>query len=375
MKNIVVVGGGTGGTLAANLLAKKLKPAEARITLVSESARHLYQPGWLYVSFGWLDQRSLSRPLRSLLKKRVQLVVGRVDILDLEARQLRLHDGTKVDYDYLVLAPGALVTPEDVPGLAEHGEHCYTEQAALRLWSRLQDFQGGRIVVGVGGLPHKCPVAPLEFTFLLEEFLTRQNLRPKTEIVYTYPIGRVFSIESVAELAAPLLEERKVEVETFFNLEEVRPGKALSLEGIELDYDLLAMVPPHRGPAFLQGSPIAEARGWIKTDRHTLQVEGTDNLWALGDVTDLPISKAGSTAHFQAPVAVDRLCAALRGEESKAVYGGHVMCFLETGYNHASLIDFDYQRPPTPAKPNAIVHYQKMVFNKAYWYLVPTGVI
>ncbi len=375
MKNVVVVGGGTGGTLVANLLAKKLKPSEARITLVSESARHLYQPGWLYVSFGWLDQRTLSRPLRSLLKKRVQLVIGRVQQLDLDKRRLHLKDGEMVDYDYLVLAPGARVTPEDVPGLEQYNDHCYTEQAALRLWSRLQDFQGGRIVVGVGGLPHKCPVAPLEFTFLLEEFLTRQGVRGKTEIVYTYPIARVFSIESVAELAAPLLEQRNIQVETFFNLEEVQPGKALSLEGTELDFDLLVMVPPHRGPEFLQGSPIAEPRGWVLTDRHTLQVKGTDHIWALGDATDLPISKAGSTAHFQAPVVVDQLAAALRGEPGSAAYGGHVMCFLETGYNHASLLDFDYERPPTPAAPNAIVHYQKMVFNKAYWYLVPTGVI
>ncbi|MEW6277188.1 MAG: FAD/NAD(P)-binding oxidoreductase [Candidatus Eremiobacterota bacterium] len=375
MKRVVVVGGGTGGTLVANLLARKLKPSEAEITLISDSPRHLYQPGWLYVSFGWLDQRSLSRPLRSLLRKRVRLVLGRVSVLDPEARVLALEDGQRVPYDYLVLAPGAVVSPEDVPGLAEHGDHCFTEQASLKLWSRLQDFQGGRIVVGVGGLPHKCPVAPLEFTFLLEEFLTRQGVRPKTEIVYTYPIGRAFSIESVSDLATPLLEQRGVQVETFFNLEEVRPGKALSLEGTELDFDLLVMVPPHRGPAFLQGNPLAEPRGWLKTDRNTLQVLGSEDVWAIGDATDLPISKAGSTAHFQAPVVVEHLVARLRGQECHASYGGHVMCFLETGYNHASLLDFDYQRPPKPAAPNAIVHYQKMVFNKAYWYLVPTGVL
>ncbi len=377
MKRIVVLGGGTGGTIVANLLARRLRKKEASITLVSSSPRHLYQPGWLYVPFGWADQRSLSRSLTSLLSRKVHLVVDKVWNLDVEHRRVSLASGERLEYDYLVLATGSQVAPDDIPGLAEGGEHFYTEVGAARLYSRLADFQGGRIVVGVGGLPYKCPVAPLEFTFLLEEWLTRKGLRDRTELVYTYPINRVFSIESVAAVAAPLLEQRKVAVETFFNLEEVRPEerRAVSLEGTELDYDLLIMVPPHRGADFLQGHPVADAQGWVKTDRQTLEVAGLTNVWALGDTTDLPISKAGSTAHFEAPVVVERLLARLRGEETAVNYEGHVMCFLETGYNRATLLDFDYQRPPTPAAPNAIVHYQKMAFNKAYWYLVPTGVI
>lgn len=377
MKRILILGGGTGGTIVANLLARRLRKGEATITLVSATARHLYQPGWLYVPFGWADQRKLSRPLKSLLNRKVHLVVDKVWNLDVEHRRVSLASGDRLEYDYLVLATGSQVTPEDIPGLAEGGEHFYTEQAASRLYSRLADFQGGRIVVGVGGLPHKCPVAPLEFTFLLEEWLTRQGLRDRTELVYTYPINRVFSIESVARVAAPLLEERRVATETFFNLEEVRPEQrqAVSLEGSELDYDLLVMIPPHRGADFLQGHSIADAQGWVKTDRETLEVAGLPDVWALGDTTDLPISKAGSTAHFEAPVVVERLLARLRGEVTPLVYEGHVMCFLETGYSRATMLDFDYQRPPAPAAPNPIVHYQKMAFNKAYWYLVPTGVV
>jgi sulfide:quinone oxidoreductase len=380
MKRILVLGGGTGGTLIANLLAKKLKKSEAEIVLVSASTRHLYQPGWLYVPFGQQDPRALSKPLKGLLNGRVKLVIGEVTALDTERQQVIAGNGDALGYDYLVIATGSTIIPDDIPGFREGAHHFFTEEAAFRLHAALEEFLGGRIVVGVGGIPHKCPVAPLEFTFLLDEFLTRRHLREQTEITYTYPLGRVFTIETVAEVVQPLLEQRDITIETFFNLEEVLPEQKLarSLEGTELPYDLLIMTPPHRGAKFLQGHPIADAQGWVKTDRATLQVKDQPLIWAMGDTTDLPISKAGSTAHFEAPVIAEHIAAVIQGttrDSKHAEYGGHVVCFLETGYGKASMLDFDYQHPPKVADPTAVVHYLKMAFNRTYWYLVPTGVL
>lgn len=380
MKRILILGGGTGGTLTANLLARKLKRSEAQIAVVSASTRHLYQPGWLYVPFGRQDPRTLSRPERNLLNKRVRLIHGSVSALDTDKRQVTLDDGQQLGYDYLVIATGSVPTPEDVPGLTEGGYHFYNEQAAWRLHAALEEFTGGTIVVGVGGLPYKCPVAPLEFTFLLEEYLTERGLRDKTEIIYTFPLNRVFSIQTVAEAAQPIMEARGIKIETFFNLDEVRPEEklAISMEGTELNYDLLVMIPPHRGAKFLQGHPIADAQGWVKTERSTLQVKDHPDIWALGDTTDLPISKAGSTAHFMAPVVVEQIASEIKGtvpDPKHAEYAGHVMCFLESGYDKASMLDFDYEHPPKVNEPSPIVHWQKMAFNKAYWYLVPTGVL
>jgi sulfide:quinone oxidoreductase len=380
MKRILILGGGTGGALLANLLAKQLRDSETEITVVSASSRHYYQPGWLYVPFGKEDARKLSKPVRSLLNKRVNLIISSVEELDANNEQVTLADGSVLDYDYLVIATGSYVAPEEVPGLAEGGYHFYTHDAAAKLYRALQEFEGGKVVVGVGGLPYKCPVAPLEFTFLLDDFLVKKGVRDRTEITYTFPINRAFTIESVSEVAQKLLDVRGIKVETMFNTERVDPEKRIvsSLEGTELPYDLLVMIPPHRGAKFLQGHPLADERGWVQTDRSTLQVKGRKRVWALGDTTDLPISKAGSTAHFEASVIAEQIAADVTRrapDPELSEYGGHVMCFLEVGRNRATILDFDYAHPPVVKDPNALMHYLKMAFNKAYFHLVPTGIV
>ncbi len=384
---IAILGGGVGGTVLANLLARELDEDEARIVLIDQSGHHIYQPGWLYLPFNGEDTQHLERSEHSLLRHRIDLRIGRAEQVDVENRSLVITspDGSGVHeglhFDYLVFASGARIAPEEVPGLPEalatnNAQHFYTQEGAEHLRQALHEFQGGHIAVAIGGIPYKCPPAPLEFTFMLEEYLRRFGLRERAKITYYSPLPRAFSIESVSNLATPLLAERGIETRIFFNVTEIDHQKRLmrSLEGEEDGYDLLVIVPPHRGALIAEQCGLADAQGWLPTDRATLEVKGQEGIFALGDVTDLPVSKSGSAAHFEASVVAERLVAGVRMRTvnpREGCYDGRVMCFMETGYSRATRIEFDYEHPPVPPKPGWFYHMEKMLFNKAYWYLVP----
>jgi len=383
MKRILILGGGVGGTLTANLLIKKLrrqvKAAEVTITVVDQTGQHTYQPGFMYIAMGGERAEKLQRPERGLLDSRINLVVGEVARVDEAAQVVHLHDGLPLAYDYLVLATGSRILPEAIEHFDTEAYHFYTAEAALKLRKALDAFKGGRIVVAIAGMPYKCPPAPLEVSFLIESELRDRGLREKSEVHFCSPIGRAFTIESVSEMATPIFEQKGIEVHTFFNVEAIDPTRHLvqSLEGEELPYDLLILVPPHKGQQFLMDSGLAPAPGgWLPTDRATLQVGGRANVFALGDATDLPLSKAGSTAHFEAPVVTERIAAAIEGRVVNHKHGdylGKVMCFFEIGDGKGTLLQFDYEHPPRPPKPNQLWHLGKIVFNKTYWHTVPKG--
>ncbi|HZL33393.1 MAG TPA: FAD/NAD(P)-binding oxidoreductase [Verrucomicrobiae bacterium] len=383
MQRILILGGGVGGTLTANLLVKKLRAridrGEVGLSVVDLTGQHVYQPGFMYIAMGGERAANLQRPERSLLDKRVTLVIGEVARIDVDHNVVTLTDGRPLGYDQLVLATGSRIVPEAIEHFDTEAQHFYTAEAAARLRVALDRFAGGRIVIGIAGMPYKCPPAPLEVAFLIEAELRQRDLRDRTTIDYCSPIGRAFTIESVSEMATPILAEKGIELHTFFNVEAIDPERKVvqSLEGEELPYDLLILVPPHKGQQFLMDSGLAPAPGgWLPTDRATLQVGGRPNVYALGDATDLPLSKAGSTAHFEAPVVTERIVAAIEGrgvDHKHGDYLGKVMCFFEVGDGKGTLLQFDYTHPPRPPKPNQIWHLGKIVFNKTYWHTVPKG--
>ena len=371
---IVVLGGGVGGTLTANLLSKDLG-RDAHVTVVDPTGMHVYQPGFLYLAFGQANGRWLARDERTLLRRDVDLVVEGATRVNLSEGSVSLEHGGSLPFDQLVVATGARLVKDSVPGLLEGSYDFYSFDGALRLREALRTFDGGRIKVGVAGIPYKCPPAPVEFVFLLDEYLRDCGIRDRSEITLLSPLNRAFTIESASKLVQPLMERRDIRLETFFNVESVDPaaGTVLSLEGDKAEFDLLVLVPPHRGQPVVEDSGLGDAGGWVPTDRATLQHVDYDRVFAIGDATNLPISKSGSTAHFEAPVVASRIASLVRGTAPKANYGGRVMCFLETGGGKATALRFDYEHPPTPPKPGRIWHWAKWMFNRLYWTTVPQG--
>jgi sulfide:quinone oxidoreductase len=371
---VVVLGGGVGGTLVANLLDKALG-RQAHVTVVDPTGVHDYQPGYLYVALGQAHGHWLSRDERTLLRPHIDLAIEEAVRIHPDAQTVQLARGGSLEYDYLVIATGARLVHDAIPGLAEGAHGFYSLPDAERLREELRRFPGGRILVGVAGIPYKCPPAPVEFTFMVEEYLRDRGIRDRSEVTLASPLNRAFTIESASTLIQPILDRRGIELATFFNVEEVDPSThtVSSLEGEKREYDLLVLVPPHRGAQVVTDSSLGDPGGWLPTDRHTLNVDGQERIFALGDGTNLPISKSGSTAHFEAPVIASRIRSLIDGSAPRENYGGRVMCFLETGNGKATALRFDYEHPPVPPQPSRAWHMAKWIFNRAYWETVPQG--
>jgi len=390
---IVILGGGTGGTMVANRLRRRLGPDEARIRVVDRDDRHVYQPGLLFVPFGLADAEHIVRPRHRQLHHGIEFHEAEVERVDLDARMVGLADGTSLGYDVLVVASGARLQPEETEGLTGSGWNqraftFYTPEGAAALQAALRRFDRGRLVVNFVDLPIKCPVAPLEFAFLADWFLRERGVRERVELAYVTPLDGAFTKAVASEALSGLLEAKGIELVTDFAAGEVdSPGGLLtSYDGRTVDFDLLVTVPFHGGAAFVERSPgLGDALGFVPTDRYTLQAPADPNVFALGDATDLPISKAGSVTHFEAEILADNVVRHLAGEELVPGYDGHANCFVETGFQKALLIDFNYDteplrgRFPTAAGPLSLLHEShlnhlgKLAFQWAYWHTLLPG--
>jgi sulfide:quinone oxidoreductase len=391
-KRIVVLGGGTGGTIVANRLRRRFDISEAEIHVVDRDDLHVYQPGLLFVPFGMADVNELVRPRYLQLGRDIAFHESEVDSVDLYRSVVQLSCGTALPYDVLVVATGARLQPEETEGLTGPGWNervftFFTPEGAGMLRDPLEHFEGGRLVVNLVDMPIKCPVAPLEFAFLADWYLRERGVRSRTELVYSTPLDGAFTKPVASAQLASLLAEKEIELVTEFNAGEVDGvgGTLASYDGRELDFDLLVTVPLHGGAAYVERSPgLGDALGFVPTDRHTLQTRAKENVFALGDATDLPTSKAGSVTHFEAEVLADNIARYLAGEELDAGYDGHANCFVETGFHKALLIDFNYEIEPLPGhypfpiglpllRESTLNHFGKLAFQWVYWHALLPG--
>lgn len=368
---ILVVGGGTGGTILANNLTRRLsreiRSGKVRITLLSDTDRHMYQPGLLYVAFGQMSPDQLYRDQASLLEPSIAFHVDAVTEFHLDKNRVKTESGKVHEYDILVIATGARIVPEEIPGMREGAETFYTEESAVRMHRRLMEFQGGTVAMVVS-LPHKCPVAPVEAMFLLHDFFKARGIRDKVKLRYHYPVNHVHATANVARWAKPEFDKAGIEYETLFNVKEVDPVQKIvySEEGSEVKYDLLIAIPPHRGMETIEKNALGQA-GWIPTDRHKLTMNGYDNVYVIGDATNIPVSKTGSAAHFEAEVVAENIASQIKTGTPVREYDGKVYCFIEAGFDRATYNAFDYVNLPELKPPSKAIHWFKVAYNQMYW--------
>ena len=393
MKKIVILGAGTAGTMMANKLARSLPEKEWHITVVDRDNVHIYQPGLLFVPFGSYQERDLLRPRNILVPPEVDLVFGAIERVEPEENRVRLEDGTVLDYNILIVATGCRIAPDETEGLTGKGWmktafDFYTREGARALARALADWPGGRLVLNVVDMPIKCPVAPLEFLFLADYFCTQRGIRDKVEIVYATPLDGAFTKPRASALLGDLLEKKNIKIETEFTLQNVdgEAGVLRSYDGREVDYDLLVSVPLHYGSEVITKSEMGDDFGFLPTDKNTLQSIGFENVFALGDATNLPSSKAGSVAHFQAEVLIGNVMRYIDGRPLVPDFDGHANCFIETGFGKGILIDFNYTTEPLPGRfplpgvgpfkllqESYVNHWGKLGFRWIYWNMLLRG--
>jgi len=391
MKKIVILGSGAGGTMVAAKLFNQLGNSQWKITIIDKDEIHHYQPGWLFIPFGVYTAEDCAKPKRNFIPEGVDFVLDDVVRVDPDKRLVEGKKGN-YDYDWLVIATGCRIMPGEVEGMMEdwHGDihDFYTLNGAVELYRKLKYFNSGRLVFNIAELPFKCPVAPIEFIFMADWFFTTKGIRDKIEIELVSPLGDIFTKPVAAKTLSSFAADKNLKFTGNFDLARVNSKEKTieSYKGDKVPYDLLVSIPPNFGAQFIGDSGMGDPMCYVDTDQYTLKAKGYDNIYVIGDATNVPTSKAGAVAHYESDTLVENLIREIDGLEPVAKYDGHATCFICSGYEKAFLIDFNYEVEPLAGKfpfpglgpfellgESAFNYYGKMMFKWVYWNLMLKG--
>ena len=386
MKQLLICGAGTSGTIMVNQLSKKLNASEWQITVIDKDPSHYYQPGFLFVPFGTYKSTDIVKPKQNFLPKQCKFILQKIDRIAADQKKVILDNGQTLDYDLLIVATGSKIVPAETEGLEASWQKdafdFYTPEGSQNLQEKLLGWQGGRFVVHLTEMPIKCPVAPLEFLFLADDWLTKNGLRERTELIYVTPLSGAFTKPIASKSLGHLLEQKGIQVIPDFDIEKVDPvtKSLVSYDEKTVSYDLLVSIPTNMGDSLIERSNLGDDLNFIPTDPQTLQSKSHSNIFVIGDATNVPASKAGSVAHFQAEILTENILAYINNKPLEAKFDGHANCFVETGNGKALLIDFNYEQEPVTGsfplpvigpmsllKESRLNHWGKMAFKWIYW--------
>ena len=392
-KRLLVLGAGTAGTMIVNKLRHRLDVGTWDITVVDRDDIHPYQPGYLFLPFGTYSPQQITRSRHKFLPDHVDFVIGEVDLIDAAASTVTLTDGRALAYDYLVIASGTSPRPDQTPGMlgTEWRRSIFdffTLEGSLALAEALKHFDHGRLVVHIADMPIKCPVAPLEFTFLADAWLRKHGLRDRVELIYVTPLPGAFTKPVASERLGSMLDDRRIVVEPDFLVERIDPETKtlISYDEREIPFDLLVTIPINMGADFVARSGLGDELNYVAVDKHTLLSKAWPNIFAVGDASDIPTSKAGSVAHFSVDIFVDNFLEHIAGKPMTGSFDGHANCFIESGNGKGLLIDFNYDTEPLPGSypvpyvgPMRLLketrgnHLGKLAFRWIYWNILLPG--
>lgn len=392
MKKILIIGAGTAGTMMAVQLSRKLNRSEWGITILDKDENHYYQPGYLFIPFGIYTKKDVIRKGAKYIPSGVEYMLAEAEQIIPEQNRVKLRDGREIAYDILIIATGTTIHPEETEGMLENGWRedifdIYTADGSEALAGKLSGFKSGKVAIHVVEMPIKCPVAPLEVAFMTDWYFTNKGIRKDVSIDFITPLAGAFSKPATAKVMGHMLEERGINMVTDFGTERVEKGKLFSYDNRTIDFDLLITTPTNMGDALLARSGLGDDLNFVPTDKHTLQSAAKDNIFALGDTTNLPSSKAGSVVHFQSEILTENILSYIKGKELKASFDGHSNCFIESGYGKAFLIDFNYDLDPVEGtyplpvvgpfsllRETRLNHLGKLSMKFVYWNILLRGI-
>ena len=393
MKNLVILGAGTAGTMMANHLHHELKQPDWQISIIDERKGHHYQPGYLFLPFDIYAPEDIVKTIEEFIPKDVNLIRKKISRILPTENKILLEGNDELAYDVLIIATGAKIAPEETEGMkgSEWQKSVfdfYTFEGALALRNKLRDWQGGKLVVHITEMPIKCPVAPLEFAFLADSFFKHKHMRDKVEITYVTPLSGAFTKPKATEALEHLLREKHINIESDFAIEHVDNQKKVIIDyaGRAIPFDILVTVPTNKGDELIERSGMGDDLNYVFTNKATLQSRDYTNIFILGDASNLPASKAGSVAHFEAEILTENILLFLKGQPLKEKFDGHANCFIETGNSRALLIDFNYTHEPVEGsfpfagfgplqllKESRMNHMGKLAFRWIYWNVLLKG--
>ena len=393
MKNLLILGAGTAGTMMANHLRSKLKKDQWNISIVDQYKTHYYQPGFLFLPFDIYTEDQVKKDGKKFIPKGVNYIQKKIEQIFPDENKVQLEDET-LNYDLLIIATGSKIAPEETEGMKGKNWHknvfdFYTYEGALALRNKLREFKGGKMIVHFTEMPIKCPVAPLEFVFLADDYFTKKGIREKVDLTYVTPLGGAFTKPKATAALGHLLSEKNIKVVTDFAIEKVdnETNQIVDYGGQIVDFDLLVTVPTNMGDELIARSGMGDDLNFVPTDHHTLQSIGHENVFVIGDATNVPASKAGSVAHFASETLTDNILLYIDGKPLKQEFDGHANCFIETGKNKALLIDFNYTQEPVEGtfpipgigplkllKESIFNHWGKLAFRWIYWNMLLKGI-